>query len=318
VTEHDEEQGEVAGESLVEPAAARAGVAAPGRLYVVATPIGNLEDITARARRVLAGVDWVACEDTRRSGCLLQHLGIKTRLISFWQGNEAQRGQELLQRLRAGECGALISDGGTPLISDPGHDLVRDARRAELEVVPIPGPSALVAALSASGLPAMPFAFLGFLPRSRGKARARLEPLAGLGMTLVLYESPERIAATVALLLELLGPRPAVLAREITKLHEQFLRGSLAELGPLLAAQPARGEVTLVVGPPEEAASAPPEPEALDELLRRLLRAGASPRDAAREAARELGLPRRAVYDRVHSLDESPEPTTPEPEAGSE
>lgn len=281
---------------------------AGGRLYVVATPIGNLEDITLRAQRVLAAVDWVACEDTRRTGRLLQGLGLRKQLISLWQGNEERSTARVLQRLLAGQQGALVSDGGTPLVSDPGFDLVRGARAAGVAVVPVPGASAVLAALACAGLPSVPFLFLGFLPRSHGARRRRLEEVRELQATLVMFESPERTLGALDLIEEVLGARPVVVARELTKLHEEVLRGTPAQLRAELGARPrVRGEITLVVGGATAAVAASADPELpLDDLaraaLREALEAGQTPRDAARAVASELGLPRRRVYGLVLTL----------------
>ncbi len=279
-----------------------------GRLFVVATPIGNLEDLTLRAQRVLGSVQWVACEDTRRTGRLLQGLGLRKRLISLWQGNEDRSTGRVLERLLHGEQGALVSDGGTPLVSDPGYDLVRQARAAGIPVVPVPGPSAVMAALSCSGLPCVPFVFLGFLPRSAGARRRKLETVRDLKATLVLFESPERVVGTLKLAEDVLGPRPAAVARELTKLHEEVLGGTLAELRAELSERPrVRGEITVVVGgaPQVEAAAGDGEraraaqaPAARGAAVAR----GASAPHAPPAVAAELGLRRRRVYSLALSL----------------
>ncbi len=265
----------------------------PGGLYVVATPIGNLEDMTLRARRVLGEVDWVACEDTRRTGRLLAGLGIDARLVSFWQGNERARTRDLLERLERGESGALVSDAGTPLVSDPGYGLVRDAAAAGVPVIPVPGPSAALALLSVSGLPVTPFTFLGFLPRSHGAVRRKLEVFARLPTTMVLYEAPGRVEGTLRAMLEVLGDRPAVIGRELTKLHEEILRGTLSELLAQVEASPPRGEVTVAVGPGEVEA---PDRDRIGQALAELLGQGATVRDAARRVADRYGASRREVY----------------------
>ena len=221
----------------------------PGRLLVVATPIGNLGDLTARAREALASANLVACEDTRRSGQLLTHLGLHKPLVSLHEHNERLRLPRLLDALAEGRTIALVSDAGTPLVSDPGYLLVREAIAAGHRVEPIPGASALLAALVASGLPPYPFTFGGFPPPKSGKRREHYRRFAPLDHTLVFYESPHRLLASLADALAVLGDRPAAVARELTKLHEETLRGSLATLAAELAARPAlKGEFVVVVG----------------------------------------------------------------------
>lgn len=202
----------------------------PGILYIVATPIGNLEDITLRAIRILKEVDLIACEDTRHTRKLLSHFQIQKPLISYFEHNKLERGGEILKRLESGENVALVSDAGTPGISDPGYNLVKAAVDKGISVVPIPGPSGVVAALSASGLPTDRFLFAGFLPPKEGKKRRLLESLKEEAGTLIFYESPFRVRKTLALLRDVLGDRRAVLAHELTKIHEGLLRGRLGEL----------------------------------------------------------------------------------------
>lgn len=218
-----------------------------GTLYLVATPIGNLGDITARALEVLRQVSFVACEDTRHSRVLLEHYGISRETVSLPAFAEGQRAGRILERVEAGEDCALVTDAGSPGISDPGERLVAEALERGLRVVAVPGPTALVAALSASGLPTGRFHFLGFLPRKGPERRALLEEVAPLGATLLLYESPRRVGETLADLLEVLGERRACVARELTKVHEEFVRGQLSELAARYAAEEVRGEVVLVV-----------------------------------------------------------------------
>lgn len=232
----------------------------PGTLYLVATPIGNLEDITFRALRVLRGCDVVAAEDTRHSGRLLQHFGIQKPLVSCFRFNEARRGAELLERLRGGQIVALVSDAGTPGISDPGQRLVAAAREAGVRVEPVPGACALVAALTASGLPTEEFHFVGFLPHKSGQRARRLQELAALPGTLVLYESPFRIQRLVEELTVALPEREVVLARELTKKFEEFLRGRPAELAARLVERPRKGEFVVLV--------APGDPRTQDDLRR--------------------------------------------------
>lgn len=218
-----------------------------GTLYLVATPIGNLGDMTARGLEVLRQVSFVACEDTRHSRVLLEHYGIARETVSLPAFAEGQRAGRILERVEAGEDCALVTDAGSPGISDPGERLVAEALERGLRVVPVPGPTALVAALSASGLPTGRFHFLGFLPRKGPERRALLEEVAPLGATLLLYESPRRVGETLADLLEVLGERRACVARELTKVHEELVRGQLSELAARYAAEQVRGEVVLVV-----------------------------------------------------------------------
>lgn len=222
----------------------------PGTLYLVATPIGNLEDITLRALRVLRQCDLVAAEDTRRTGLLLRHFEMRKPLLSLFKFNEARRGGEILQRLASGATIALVTDAGSPGISDPGERVARLAIQAGFRVEPVPGPCALVAALTASGLPADTFHFAGFLPHKSGQRRRRLEELAHLTGTLVLYESPHRLEKLLAELTELLPDRPVVVARELTKRFEEFLRGRPADLLAVARQRRLRGESVVLIGPP--------------------------------------------------------------------
>jgi 16S rRNA (cytidine1402-2'-O)-methyltransferase len=222
----------------------------PGTLYLVATPIGNLEDITLRALRTLRECDAVAAEDTRRTGQLLRHFEISRPLLSCFQFNEARRSREIVERLRQGQKIALVTDAGSPGISDPGERVVRAAIAAGLRVEPVPGPSALVAALTASGLPTGEFHFVGFLPHKPSQRRKRLEELACIPGTLVLYESPYRVERLLAELCEVFPERQVVLAREITKRFEEYLRGCPAELVRATAGRSFKGEFVAVVGGP--------------------------------------------------------------------
>jgi len=267
-----------------------------GRLYVVSTPIGNLADITLRALRVLNEVDVVAAEDTRAAGRLLKHHDVSTPLVSYHEHNEDVRTPELLQRLHSGEDVAIISEAGTPSISDPGYRLVRAAIADGLVVEPIPGASALLAALVVSGLPTDSFIFEGFLPRRAAERRKHLESLRSERRTLVLFESPHRVDACLTDLAEVLGDRPAALCRELTKMHEEVRRGTLSELAASVRRSPVKGELVLVV------AGAVPQPPDLDAAVSEALAAieeGSSVRDATREVSGRLGVPRRALYDRV-------------------
>ena len=235
------------------------GPAAAGRLLVVSTPIGNLGDLSPRAREALAAADLVACEDTRHTGLLLSRVGIKARrLLAYHEHNERARLPALLDALLRGETVALVSDAGTPLLSDPGFVLVRAAVARGAAIEAIPGPSALLAALVVSGLPPLPFTFAGFPPPRPGKRRAFFARLATLAHTVVFYESPHRLAASLADAAGAFGERPAVLARELTKLHEEVRRGTLGELAAALGGDAVRGEVVVVVGPePKDSVPAP-------------------------------------------------------------
>jgi 16S rRNA (cytidine1402-2'-O)-methyltransferase len=268
-----------------------------GRLSVVATPIGNLEDITYRAVRILGEVDLIAAEDTRSARKLLGRYGVAKETVSVFSGNEARRAEEILARLDAGEHVALISESGMPGVSDPGERLIRRCIEAGIEVDVIPGPSAVTTALVISGLPSGRFTFLGFLPRAGRRRREVLEQLRFEPGTLVLYESPRRVSQTLDDLFSALGEREAALARELTKRHQEVIRAPLSALGERFEDQPARGEVTLVIGPSDEGAALPGE--ALDnEILERLQR-GESP---ARIAG-ELGVHgKRKVYQRALTL----------------
>lgn len=270
---------------------------APGTLYVVATPLGNLEDVTLRALRVLREADLVACEDTRRTAQLLKAHGIAAPTTSYFEHNERWKGDRLLDELRAGRTLALVSDAGTPGISDPGFRLVRDARAAGIPVVPVPGPSAAITALSVSGLPSDRFLFVGFLPPRAAARRRAIEALAAVAETLVIYESPTRVLETLADLAGVLGDREAFLCREATKLHEEYRRGRLADLRAELAGRDSvRGEIVLVVSGAQEP---PLVAESVPALYARLAAEGRTRREAVKETARRLGLPARDVYRQV-------------------
>lgn len=289
-------------ESNPPPAASSAEPAAV--LYIVSTPIGNLEDITMRALRILREVRWIACEDTRRTATLLARHGIRTRLISYHEHNERERTLELTAALNRGEQGALVTDAGTPLVSDPGFRLVASAIASGIRVVPLPGASAVLAALSASGIPCSEFLFAGFLPARRAERRRALELLRTEGRTIVLFEAPHRLAASLADGAEILGPRQACVARELTKIHEEFCRAPLPDLAAHFASVAVRGEITLVVGAPVEqiarapAGEHPPGSEVpLSVRVAELMRSEGLARNAAlKRAARERGLTRREAY----------------------
>ena len=269
-----------------------------GKLYLVATPIGNLEDITLRALRVLKEVDLIACEDTRHTRKLLSHYDISRPTISYHEHNERERTPELIGKLQSGANIALVSDAGTPLVSDPGFRLVSEAIERGLEVVPIPGASALVTAIGASGLPTAEFTFAGFLPPRRAARRARLHELANLKSTVIFYEAPHRIRDTLVDARELLGDRQAVLARELTKVHEQFLRGSLAELAQGLSETATRGEMVLLIGPPlEDNQARSVSTSSVSEEIRRLMFAERiDQKSALKRIARARGITRSEAY----------------------
>ncbi len=277
-----------------------------GTLYVVATPIGNLEDLSRRAERVLATVDYVAAEDTRHSRVLLQHYGIRTPLLSLHEHNEAQRVDSVLELLVRGESVALVSDAGTPLISDPGYRLVREARRRGLQVVPVPGPSSLVAALSVAGLPTDRFAFEGFLPAKPAQRRRRLEELVAEPRTLVFFEASHRIVASVEDMAAIFGTaREAAIARELTKAFETVLQGSLGELLERLNSDPdqTRGEfVVMVAGAPEAVDDDEAKLAEADRILKVLLEE-LPLKQAAKLAAKLTGVTRNVLYERGLGFD---------------
>jgi len=269
----------------------------PGMLYLVATPIGNLEDITYRAVRVLREVSVIACEDTRQTRKLLDRFEIQKPTVSYHEHNESERAEELTARMLAGDSIALVSDAGMPLVSDPGYRLVRAAIESGIEVQPIPGPSASLAALAASGLPTDAFHFGGFLP-AKSSQRARLfESLAEEEATLIFYEAPHRLLETLDSIETALGPRRVVVARELTKIHEEFLRGTAAEIHAQLAARDSvKGEITILIAK----ADAPrPDDTPLAEAVDALVTDGVPRMDAIKQVARRRGLSKREVYDQV-------------------
>jgi 16S rRNA (cytidine1402-2'-O)-methyltransferase len=271
-----------------------------GTLFIVATPIGNLEDISPRALRVLSEVELVACEDTRHTQRLLNHFGIKTKSISYHEHNERERTKELCRLLESGKNVALVSDAGTPLVSDPGFRIVNAAIEKNFPVVPVPGPAAFVTALVASGLPADQFLFAGFLPSRANSRREKLETLREIPATLIIYEAPHRLAATLRDAVDMLGNRQAAVARELTKLHEEIVRGTLADLAEQFSNQIVRGEIVLIIGAEAISSTEPEErdssPQRLSDRVSELEREGLESKDALKKAARELGIKRAEAY----------------------
>ncbi|HEY5710942.1 MAG TPA: 16S rRNA (cytidine(1402)-2'-O)-methyltransferase [Allosphingosinicella sp.] len=269
----------------------------PG-LYIVATPIGNLSDLGPRAASILARADLIAVEDSRVTAKLLHHIGVKRPMIPYHDHNADRVRPGLVARM-AGEAVALVSDAGTPLISDPGYKLVRDARAAGVPVVTVPGPSAVIAALTLAGLPTDRFAFFGFLPAKAAARAAAIAEAAEFRGTLAFYESGPRLATTLAALADGLGDRAAAVAREISKRFEETITGTLSDLAARYTGAPPKGEIVIIVAPPgePEAASDADVETALREAMARL-----SPSRAAAEVAARLGLPRRAVYERAQAL----------------
>jgi 16S rRNA (cytidine1402-2'-O)-methyltransferase len=280
-------------------------VVGTGTLYVVATPLGHLGDLSARATELLRTVPIVAAEDTRVTRGLLTHLGAHARLIAFHQHSDEGRAESIVTRLKGGEDVALVTDAGTPGVSDPGAALVEAVRAAGLTVVPIPGPSAVTAAISVSGFPADRYLFLGFAPRKGAERDRWLGQAAIPGVTVVCFEAPGRVEE---LLRDLaaggMADRRGCVGREITKLHEEFRVGTLSELAAWAAAHPPRGEVTMVLAPAAEQGTGGPDPDSARALAAELLAAGRSKRDVVREVADRTGLPRNTVYDLVMELAE--------------
>ncbi len=266
-----------------------------GILYVVATPIGNLEDLTYRAARILKEVDRIACEDTRQSRKLLDHYGISRPLVSYHNHNEAERASDFVADLEAGRSIALISDAGTPLISDPGYRLVHAAIEAGIRVVPIPGPVAFASALSASGLPTDEVRFGGFLPAKSGQRRRVIEDLRHETATVIFYETPHRLLEALEDIDAALGGRPVVVAREVTKLHEEFHRGTASAIRADLLSRPGgvRGEITLLIG---KATGAVSDDTPVGTAVAALEASGMARMDAIKQVARERGMPKREVY----------------------
>jgi 16S rRNA (cytidine1402-2'-O)-methyltransferase len=265
-----------------------------GTLYVVATPIGNLEDITLRAIRVLKAVGVIAAEDTRHTQALLRHYDIRTPLTSYHEHNERVKARQLVERLRRGESVALVSDAGSPAISDPGFHLVREAVAADVAVVPVPGPSALPAVLSASGLPADRFVFEGFLPAKKGERQEKLQSLREETRTVVFYEAPHRLKESLADIQRVFGSREMVLAREVTKIHEEFLRGAIADVIARLAQQEIRGELTLVIR--GFAGESAPSAEILRAEIRKLQAGGLRVKEIAEVLGEKYDYSKKEIY----------------------
>jgi 16S rRNA (cytidine1402-2'-O)-methyltransferase len=275
-----------------------------GTLWLVGTPIGNLEDLTERARRTLAGVDLIAAEDTRRTGRLLQHLGIEgKRLVSFFEGNEARRTDELVRELREGADIALVTDAGMPGVSDPGYRLVAACVDAGIPVDVAPGPSAVLAALVISGLPTDRFVFEGFLPRGGSARKERLRALGAEERTVVVFESPKRLGRTLGELLEAGADRRAAVVRELTKLHQEVVRGSLRELAERFAGLEPKGEVVLVL----EGVAPRSDPADALRLARELVAEGRPKREAARIAGQRAGAPSGDLYAALVADSKAPE-----------
>lgn len=271
------------------------------RLWIVATPLGNPGDLSPRAREVLEAAELVLAEDTRRAAALFRRAGLAPRrFLSFYEQNEEERRAEVLAALRGGAQVALISDAGTPLLADPGYRLVRACRREGLPVSPVPGPSAPVAALSAAGLPPLPFTFLGFLPRDAAGRRALFRAYAAVPGSLIFFERKDRLGESLALAAEILGPRELAICRELTKAHEEFLLGRLERAAEL--PQELLGEITVILGPPEGEPGRAPREEA-EGCLRACLARGLKPREAAREArARVPGWSVKELYALIPGL----------------
>lgn len=274
----------------------------PGTLYLVATPIGNLQDMSLRAIEVLRQVDVIACEDTRHSRKLLNHFSISNKLVSYHEHNEVDRAGELMSMIEAGKSVAVISDAGTPGISDPGFLLVQRAREAGAAVVPIPGPVAFVCAAIASGLPTDSIYFGGFLPSKQGERRRRLAEVADIPATLVFYEAPHRLLRSLADCLEVLGDRKATVARELTKLHEEISSGTLSEIAAKFAGKTVKGEIVLVIERKSDDSHplAAGDPElSIEQRIAGLEAAGHSPKAALKQAAKEFGLSKSEAYRMV-------------------
>lgn len=274
--------------------------AGEGILYVVATPIGNLEDITYRAVRILGSVDVIAAEDTRNTARLLSYYEIHSRLISYHDHNEDIRSEYIIELIQSGQSVALVSDAGTPLISDPGYRVVEAASSRGIKIVPVPGASSMLAALSVSGLPVERFVFMGFAPRSPGKRKAFLEEAGRLPYSTVYFESPHRIIDLLKDILGISGNRPAVLARELTKMYEEILRGSVSELVEILEKRDSvKGEIVLVTGAVDKELHNKTGEEDIDDQIKMFLDSGLKTSEIAKKLSEKMRLPRQEVYARV-------------------
>lgn len=272
----------------------------PGSLFICPTPLGNLEDITLRVLRVLKEVDWIAAENTKHTQKLLNHFGIHQKLISYYDLGESQaKEKKLIELLKHGSSIALVSSAGTPLLSDPGYKLVQQCIQEQIPVIPLPGPSALITALAGSGLPPHPFYFGGFLPPKSNARKALLQNIEALSCTLIFYETPHRISESLKDSLEILGNRHAVLARELTKIHEEFLRHPLADLAALVSDTPLKGEMTLIIAGKEKQEI---NWSSLEEEIRTLLEKGVSASEASRRLAKKHELSKNKIYPLAHQL----------------
>lgn len=271
-----------------------------GKLYLVPTPIGNLEDITLRAKEILSEADYIAAEDTRTSGILLEKIGVHNQMLSFHKYNSKQRAPELVKMMQEGAVIAEISDAGMPVISDPGYILVQECIKHDIPVVPLPGPSAFATALIASGFDAQPFTYYGFLPRKSSEQRPYFEQMAQARATSIFYEAPHRLAKTLKTLAEILSPeRQVVAARELTKIHEEFIRGTIAEVTEYFAQNAPRGEFVILVSPNTEAPKQLSWPELID-LVNTLVEKGKSKKDAIKQVAKENHVSKNELYDQYH------------------
>ena len=273
----------------------------PGTLYLVATPIGNLQDMTFRAVETLKSVDLIACEDTRHTRKLLTHFAISKKLISYHEHNENERAEELIAQISKGSSVAIVSDAGTPGISDPGFRIVSRAIEIGAVVVPIPGPAAFVSAAAASGLATDSMFFGGFLPSKKGDRRKRLLEVTNIPATLIFYESPRRLMATLADAAEILGDRRAVVAREITKLHEEFSRGSLSELHSKFSSATVKGEIVLLIDRTHDAAIEIPHTMSLGDRVAAIEAEGLDRKSALKKAAKEFGMGKSEAYRILHT-----------------
>lgn len=271
-----------------------------GKLYLVPTPIGNLEDITIRAKKILAAADYIAAEDTRTSGILLEKIGVHNRMISFHKYNSEERAPELIRLMQKGAVIAEISDAGMPVISDPGYILVRACLKHDIPVVPLPGPSAFVTALIASGFDAQPFTYYGFLPRKKSAQKTYFEQMRTAHATSIFYEAPHRLAKTLQTLAEVMpAERKMVAARELTKIHEEFIRGTVAEVSQYFQTNKPRGEFVILLAPNKDTAPKLSFSELIP-LVNKLVEQGKSKKDAIKEIAQKYQVSKNELYDRYH------------------